>query len=146
VRVLEVQEHLHRRVLPDQTTRLDEDPVAGAQIADKRIARCVQQQQARNALGDEPVDKPANRVMPLGVVAVASRVPDVGVVPLISDVACRHEKLVFHDVDRLIRLEREREDLAGMIGAEGDESWALRLHHDQRHAGHDPVPAPFHPH
>src|SRR5262245_3392056 len=32
-RILEMQEHLHRRILPDQPAGLDQDPIAWPQIA-----------------------------------------------------------------------------------------------------------------
>jgi len=41
-----MQEHLDRRVFPDQRARLDQDPLAWGQIADERVARSVQEQQA----------------------------------------------------------------------------------------------------
>src|SRR5215472_12860607 len=48
------------------------------------------------------------------------------------------------DVDGLARLHRDRQRLARAVGAERDEAWALRLHHDQRYSCEPAVPATRH--
>src|SRR5262249_61504113 len=142
--VLEVQEHLDGRILPDQPAGLDEYPLSRTEVAHERVTGGVQEQQPRHVVRDEPVDEPPDRVVPLGVVAALSREPDVGVIPLVADIPGRDEELVLDDVDPLVRLERDGEDLAGMVGADGDEPGALCLHHDQGDAGEYPVPAALH--
>jgi len=74
----------------------------------------------------EPVDEPAERVMRLGVVAVLGREPDSGLLPLVTDVAGGQQQAVLDHVDRLVRLQRDRQRLAGLVRAERDKSWALR--------------------
>src|SRR5271155_72943 len=74
-RVLEVQRHADGRVLPDQPARLDQHRLARPKVPDEGVARAVEQQQARAALRGEPVNEPADRIMPLGVVALLGGEP-----------------------------------------------------------------------
>src|SRR3984885_2779901 len=62
-RVLQVQVHSHRHVPVQQRTGLGEQRLARPQVADERVARGGQQQQARTVGGGEDVAVLAHRVM-----------------------------------------------------------------------------------
>ena len=94
----------------------------------------------------EPVHHLPDRVMPLLLIPVLGGEPDPGALPLVVDVAGRHQEAVLDHVDRLTLLQRDRERLPRVVGAERDVTRPRCLHHDQRHAGQDPVPAAAHLH
>jgi predicted ATPase/class 3 adenylate cyclase len=145
-RVLEVQVHADRAVLPDQAARLDQDLLAVPQVADEDVARRVQQQQARPVVRGEHVHGLADRVVVFGVVTVQRREPDARRLPLVADVAGGDEEAVLDHVHGLVGRQRDGERLTGMIGTDRQVPGTVGRHHEQRHPGQHPVPAARHAH
>ena len=79
--------------------------------------------------------------MRLRIVAVLCGVPDVGLEPVVSDVAGGQQEKMLAHIHRMARLDRQRDHLARRVAREGDVARALRLGHDQRHAGEHALPA-----
>ena len=80
------------------------------------------------------------------LVAILGGEPDASPFPLVSDVGSRDQEAMLDDVDSVVRRQRHREGLAGVVSADGDVAGPTRRHHDQRHAGQPPVPAAGHLH
>src|SRR5690242_2570940 len=116
VRVLEVQEHPDRGVFPDQPARLHQDALPRREVAEERVARGVQQQQAVAAGRRELVNGPPQRVVPFLVVAVLGGEPDVGVLPAVVDVPGGDEEAVLDHVDGPARGQRYGDGLPRLVG------------------------------
>src|ERR1019366_6338317 len=146
-RVLQVQGHPDRHVPVQQGARLDQQALAGLQVADERVARSVQEQQSRALVRAEDVTELAHRVVNLAVVAVLpGLVPDVRGIPVVLDAAGGGEETVLPDPDLLAVLHRQGHDLAGVVVGQREVPGAAALDHDQRHAGHLAVAGAAHRH
>ena len=136
--VLDQQVHRHRRVLEQQGGGLDEDLLAGPELADEDVAGPVEQQQAGLVTGGEPVEVLPHRVMTDLLDSVPEPAGDPGVIHLGGG----DQEDVLADVDRLPRRQRQRDDVARLVPRERQPARALGLDHHQRQPGQLPPPRP----
>jgi putative heme transporter len=145
-RVLQVQGHPDRHVPVQQGAGLDQQALAGLQVADEGVARRVQQQQPRSPGRAEHVAELAHRVVGLLVIPAPGGVPHAGLVPVVPDVPRRGQEPVLAHPDLLVVLQRQRDDLARVVVGQRDVTGAPALDHDQRQPGQLPVPRAAHRH
>src|SRR5579883_1703038 len=120
--------HTHALVAVDPAARLDIDLLARPQHLLEDVAVAVQPDDALVVRGRETIDEEAGRAEEhVGDALLAAEA--------IVDVAHGGEELVLAHLDRLARLEVNREDVPGAVAGEGDLAGVLGLREEDRHAG-----------
>ena len=141
-----MQHHLNGRIFENQRRGFHQDGLPGSQFPNEDVSGSVQQQETRRLRGAEAVHHLTEGVMRFGVVAASRLKPNVGLKPVVMDIAGGGQEQVLANVNGLPRLQRQRDQLARSILRKSDMSWTLCLRHDERQAAHQAFPCAFQRH